>query len=267
MDIQLAKQQIQKDLESNLLLIASRQPLQEVAFVYPELAKQMAGMAICCQLIDDNQTQFREWLIRAVHCRKYFLKISQDYRFSSRFLGLARFPTTFCSLAAGHLNELKEVWTQEKSIPWQRDWEYPDDHYYLRIITLAALLDVQSNQSLFDAELVQFEQALEGESTARLEFCQSLCQHQLDDTFEAFEAILEETLDKIEEQRPTVMDSNTLFWANCHISIEGLALLNLLKLKGINASDCYVLCPSEARLDFMNINFYNLFEDMEQNVF
>lgn len=112
----------------------------------------------------------------------------------------------------------------------------------------------------------RFEASLEGQQATRFQICQSL----LDKDVAGFQDSLHQLMDELEQKNETRKarflepdPSQLVFWTRSFVSIEGLALLKVSELLGMDVEDEFSLCPPSARLIETGRPFVDIFVELD----
>ena len=267
MDIRDVREAIVPEIHEGMFFLTASYPMVSTGFMFERLSEMFQGLAICHFLATMNIEEFRENLVRSGHARRFFLRKSQDEgNLQDRHLALSRSEAFLDSLVAGDLQLAREIATFS-SETWNENWEYEDDFCFF--VFLQKVVKHANNQTTQDLRLIldQFERALEGQSSTRLDICISLLARDEDAFNNYLYSLLEENREQFDKKRSTVSDmdiESLLFWPKSYISIEGLALLRIAEMVGLQTEGEFPLCPMEARLSIFENHYIDLFADLER---
>jgi hypothetical protein len=81
---------------------------------------------------------------------------------------------------------------------------------------------------------------------------------------EALRGFVEAEQEADDARRDALESYEFLFWPRSFVSVEGLALLQLAALRGIETAEVYPLCPAVARLAPTEHGYRDLFAEIER---
>ncbi len=126
--------------------------------------------------------------------------------------------------------------------------EYLADHCYVNLLAAFSLSGISvagKDEASIDSSFEQYEQWLDGETDPRFEICHAFADHDELAFLDAFHMLLAQRLDTIEERRATDRE-DAIIVAERFISVEGLALLRIARLRSFNVDQDFALCPRSA---------------------
>jgi len=131
--------------------------------------------------------------------------------------------------------------------------EYLDDFCYARALA-SLFLDRESpnsqsasTNSAHDEALDRYDSWLDGDPDVRLDVCRALASADVQSFVDAFETLLGQHVDVMEMRRETEL-VDALIPAGRSLFVEGLALLNIARHRGLVVRDTFALCPDIARI-------------------
>jgi hypothetical protein len=124
--------------------------------------------------------------------------------------------------------------------------EYEDDFCYAQLIH--RLVSEASDGVRVEPCIEQFEKVLDGEPSARLDVCRALLKGDQAAFDESFDGLILEREAKIADDKERCQLEEPEVMAERLIYIEGLAILRLATLHGLETQFEYRFCPSIARL-------------------
>ena len=267
MDIRDVREAIVPEIHEGMFFLTADYPMASTGSMFERLSEMFQGLAICHFLATMDIDKFRENLVRSGHSRRFFLRKSQEEgNLQDRYLALSRSEAFLDSLVAGDLQLAREI-TIFSSETWNKNWEYEDDFcFFLFLQKVVKNPNTLTNQDL-RLILEQFEHALEGQASNRLDVCNSLLARDEEAFNKSLYDLLEENSEQFDKKRPTISDmdiESLLFWPKSYISIEGLALLRIAEIVGLQTEGEFPLCPMEARLSILKNYYIDLFSDLER---
>ena len=264
MDIRDVHTELVLEAQFSFAAVTAERPVAERGAALEEVSSYFQGLALCHLLETADVAQFRENLVRSGHARRYFLRHSRaEGNDADRRLALSRTEAFLDAVAAADLPLAREIATLSVSA-WNPDWEYEDDFCYYRVLHTLALDPGAAREPALGALLARFEAALEGDRSWRLALCEALVERDaslFDDALRGFVGAEQEANDA---RRDALESYEFLFWPRSFVSVEGLALLQLAALRGIETAEAYPLCPAIARLAPTEHGYRDLFAEIER---
>jgi len=223
-------------------------PFEELGLLSEEVSAKLRTLAVTAILVDANTNLFCHHLIRSARVRIHFLerclsenKLQHFRRASSRNEPL------FDALAAGDFERAEKIASLSPQ-EWLSNAEYEDDYAYTQIIHRLLVTRDANVATEIEPLMAQFERALEGEQTARLNLCHALWQRNQQVFDEAFEELLSDRDRKIAEDAERARLEEPQSLADRRVFAEGLSILRLASLLGMVTQEEYRYCPALARL-------------------
>lgn len=200
---------------------------------------------IAALLLELDIDRFYHMLIRSGLTRLFLLKtMSQEEQEGSRYTKLTRANGFFDSVAANQLNVAEKiVFLSPRN--WNKKFEYEDDYCY--ILFLHQMVKGGENNQRREI-LTRFEKVLDGEPSQKLDICYALLERDSGKFDDCFHDLLGFWTEEIEYQMRSISRNEIEFTAAKHVYIEGLALLHLAEMTGIETREEYEYCPKEARM-------------------
>ncbi len=265
MDIRDVHAALVTETQENLAYMTGTSPAAELGEIFEKLSECFQALGICHLLETGDTEQFRENLVRSGHTRKSFLSRSQrEGNQRDRHLAISRTEAILDVLAAGHLPLAREI-VQLSPETWERAGEYEDDFCYFRFLHLLVRATEPWPEKELDEVLARFEQALEGADSARLAVCKALRSRSADDFRSALTELLEQKQEALDKKRPLMTESGDfLFWPVSFVSTEGLALLRLAEMVGLQVEEEFPLCPEAARVPPTDKVYLDLFQEIDK---
>ena len=267
MDPRELQRRLIPEVKECVLIVASGYAISEIGDEFDQLSQYLQALAITYLLVQGDQQEFRNNLIRSGHARRYYLRRCREESVTNdRHLALSRTDAMLSCLASGDLalaRELSDLSLQN----WNSEWEYEDDFYFLHF--LGRGLD-QRNVTL-DIKLSEVLDKLigavgDGNST-EVQICKSLVARNTDeftsalhDMMSAKQIAYDETVNEI----VTMEFPDSLYWLRRSVSIKGLAILQLAKLFSMEIVPFIPLCPDIGRLPIQQPNLPDMFEAVDR---
>ena len=211
-----------------------------------EISRHYRALGICGLLVNGDIDEFFHSLIRSAQTRKYFLDRCLRENYMTDPYMAASFIGPFFDAVAAHQFHLAEAIARLSPITWQERDEYEDDFAYtnfLHILIMGGLDALQQSQPILD----QFEAALEGVASPRLEVCKSLRGLDQEQFAASFDILLNARKAEVQADRKTSTSEEITFEPEASIFVEGLALLKIAERLGLPTDPEYSLCPALAR--------------------
>ncbi len=263
MDPRDVRELIVEDIHEKMFFLTAGYPMADTGDKFESLSELFQGLAICHLLVEANVDKFRENLVRSGHARRYFLRKSQEEGNNhDRHLALSRSEAFLDSVVAGDLGLARDI-VRLSSEVWEKNWEYEDDFcFFLFLHTIVKNLDPFPALELRTI-LERFEQSLEGGFSTRLDVCKALVSQDEEEFANTLHVLLEEKQEQIDNERSSIMEDQFLFWPRSVVFVEGLALLKIAEIVGMQIDEEFPLCPQEARFPTVDKQYVDLFADLE----
>jgi hypothetical protein len=254
------------EIQEGLLFVASGSKMNELGEVFENLSESFQALSICYLLQNDNQARFQENLIRSGHARRFYLRKShEEGNIHDRHLALGRCSGFLDSVAAGHLLLARNI--ADLSInQWESNWEYEDDYCFFHFLNTFLKTSPNIAQEVLKEIIINFERSLEGELSTRFDICNALLARNAGDFEEALIELLDEQHEQNEKDRLLLVESDSLSWPRLFISVEGLALLKIAEVMGIELHQDFILCPEIARLPTTDREYVDIFQQIEREL-
>ena len=254
---------LREDLEDHLSVIASNCSAEAVGPAYESSEQALEALACCKLLLHGDTAGFRRDLYWAATARRHYLKRSAAAGLKSATAqAFSRSQGWFCALAAGDLELAREIGDLSPK-EWISGAEYQDDFCYrnhLRLTLMKADQIVRSNA------LDQFERALQGQSSPRLDLCLAIEKGATGGIQGALLQLLRVHAIELDNLRPQFLDQDS-FEPRSRISTEGLGIIQLVHELGLGLAPLVVrheLCPDIAQLGLMRTRPEDLFEMIDR---
>jgi len=267
MDIRQIHADLIPIIQDDLAVLGMAYPVDEVGYIYERLSELFQALSICHLLEGLDTESFRENLVRSGFARQFFLRKSfESGNTKDRRLAISRTEAFLDALVSGYT----PLWAgidrfQPKK--WHPDWEYEDDFaYFLFLHVLSVRSSEASASPNLKPVLDRFEVSLEGEKTPRFQICQSLLDKDPSGFQDALHQLMDEIEEKYEAKKARLLEpdpSQLVLWARSFVSIEGLALLRMAELMGMEVEEAFALCPPSARLSQAAKPFVDVFTELD----
>jgi hypothetical protein len=220
-------------------------PIHEAGDLSLALSARFRGLGIMALLVKGDHTLLCHNLIRSGRVRlAYLRRVRAEGKLNEHHFVSGRYGALVDAIAAGDFHLAREI-ADLAPEEWRKEREYEDDYCYARI--LGALLDAGAEPQM-NQLFTQFEAYLGGDENPRLDVTRALAMRDTLRFENAFDDLLhdrERQIDSDEErgqlETPEVIAERQVF-------VEGLALLRLAGLRGVETQLEYLYCPSVARL-------------------
>ena len=220
-------------------------PLSELGPLCEELCVLFRTAGSGALLLELDVDRFHHMLIRSGLTRVFLLQqTAPEEKELSRFCKITKANGFFDSVAANRFDVAEKI-TVLSPQKWMERYEYEDDYCY--ILFLHNMI-IGGEKSLKKKIIDRFEKILEGESSPKHDVCYALFKQDNQYFDDAFSDLIDLWTDEIEFQKKSISRNEVEFAAARHIYIEGLALLRIAEMVGIETQDEYQYCPKEARL-------------------
>jgi hypothetical protein len=249
MDPRDVREALIEEITDGLTVFAAGYPIAKLSRTLEELSSCFQALAICHMLESADVAQYRDNLARSAFARRYFLtRTAADS--TDRRLALSRTEAFFDALAAGHGLLAREI-AQLSTSPWREAWEYKDDYYYFLFLHSIVMQPGSLAQPESLRLLNQFEAALEGEPSPRLDVLRSLAAGDQAGFHSGLLAMMAEHEMHMQAAKERLLDPDLqtlLFWPRTFLSIEGLALIAIATAMRMTVAEDIPFCPMVARL-------------------
>ena len=221
-------------------------PIEQMGKMSIELSGKYRAIAILALLVGGSSDLYFHHLIRSARIRIIYLeRLKKEKVYDDHHQSSGRYDAFLDVVAAGDFNLAKRIVGLSPN-DWRKGHEYEDDYCYAQILHRFVLESpsIEEIQSL----LTQFETYLEGEPNARFDVCKALMEKDQEAFDVAFEALLADQENRIEENKERGQLEDPIVIANRLVFVEGLAILRLAENKGLQTQREYRFCPSLARI-------------------
>lgn len=211
-----------------------------------EISKCYRSLAICELLIAAETDEFFHHLIRSAQTRKYYLTRCHNENYLTDPAIIASFNAPFLDAIVANQFKLAESISKLSPTKWMNAYEYEDDFLYAYF--LHKIIEFKEDSFVELQQIInQFDLLLEGSESTRLEICKAFLSKNQNIFDTAFNILINEHENQISEEKDTVLGEDLTFQPNCHVFVEGLALLKIAEKVGLKTKLEYKYCPSIAR--------------------
>lgn len=236
--------ELESMIDSSLRELAEVPP-SELGPLCEELCVFFRTAGIGALLLELDVNQFYHMLIRSGLTRVFLLQqTAPEEKELSRFCKITKANGFFDSVAANRFDVAEKIAVLSPQ-KWMERYEYEDDYCY--ILFLHNMIR-GGEKSLKEKIVNQFEKILEGESSPKYDVCYALFKQDNQYFDDAFSGLINLWTDEIVFQKKSISRNEIEFAAARHVYVEGLALLRIAEIVGIETQDEYQYCPKEARL-------------------
>lgn len=235
-------------LEETLRAIQRSDSLEQSGQAYVVAATCHRRLALCALLVDARPDRFSAHLCHSAHARLHFLRlVARGHGAEPRFLCATQEFSFVDALAAGQPDLAMEI-ARLAARRHDAAFEYEDDfllHHFLHQL----LLTVRGAGSAdLRALLERWEAVLEGGSDTSLDACRALLHQQAQAFDEALQATVDARLLKFQKLPRDSGPNDELRKTEGVMFMNGLAMLRLAELLGMDTRREYSTLPSLARI-------------------
>jgi hypothetical protein len=227
-------------------MLADDLSLEEAAPWYEEFTDTMRAHALLWLLVEaDPQSFFRDLTLSA-QVRRQYLRRCEKEKLVNCFRACSRIEP-FLDAVAGESFDLARDIAALSPADWLERDEYEDDYCFARFLYLwVASEGAERPAEPLSALLDRFEEALEGQDSARLDVCRALLAGDQQAFGEAFAALILERQEAVAALLPRTV-GNPVLLLDAQVFVEGLAILRLADGLGFQTESEYPGCPRLAR--------------------
>ena len=209
-------------------------------------SSKLRSLAIMALLSKGDRILFAHNLTRSGRVRLSYLDRLRRERLEDEHHGVSgRIDGQLDAVAASDLDLARKIVAASRT-SWLEESEYLEDYCYAQLVH--RLVTGEGELGSVEALTRQFEGALDGQPSARLEVCQTLRNRDQSGFDEAFDALIRGRQAQIEADKARFQQEEADIMAQRLIFVEGLAVLRLATLYGLRTESEYLFCPSLARL-------------------
>jgi hypothetical protein len=208
--------------------------------------EKLRSLAIMALVSKGNRMLFAQNLTRSGRVRFTYLdrlrreNVSDDYHSAS-----GRIDGLMDAITASDLELARQIVGASRA-SLLIGAEYEDDFCYAQLIH--RLVTGETDEAATMPYIKQFEDVLDGQPSGRLDVCRALLGPDQAAFDEAFDALILDREAQIAADKARFQLEEPEVMANRLIFIEGLAVLRLAALRGLETEPEYRLCPGIARL-------------------
>ncbi len=235
-------------LEEAVRSIQRRDAREQSGEAYSVAALCHRRLAFCALLADARPDSFFTSLCHSAYARLYFLQlVANGHGADPRFLCASREFSFIDALAAGQIDLAAGI-ARGSASHHEPSLEYEDDfllHHFLHqcVLTLRGHPLIALNSLLG-----RWEAVLDGGSDGYLEVCRALHQQQADAFDQALEALIDGRIRSFQKMARDSGPNDELRKTEGALFMNGLALLRLAELQGIETRREYPTLPTLARI-------------------
>jgi hypothetical protein len=213
---------------------------------YADASRHFRASGICDLLLDLDGDEYYHCLIRSAQTRKLYLeRCHAENVFDDVYCSASNNSPLFDALACAQFELAKELARLSPTI-WRERQEYEDDFAYLHFLHSHLLAESATSEGL-DPIIAQFEAALEGQSSPRLDICKAFFQRDNEAFSVGFVKLIELRKKEVKEERKTATAEEAFFEPEARVFVEGLGLLKIAESLGFQTEREYPMCPAPAR--------------------
>ncbi len=217
--------------------------------VVRKLCRFYRAMGVYDYLINADLTGLFYGLIQSAQARKAYLTETALETLEAEPVRRSSLVEPFFDAIAASQWEIARAIAELSPQHTNPEIEYEDDFLYARMlydIVLSGSVDGEYTSK----QVERFETILEGQQSPRLELCRSFVERSQDGFADAFSELLEAYSDFVdnaaEPASGEAIAQESDFEANRNFWVEGIALLAIAKMLGLDPDDEYILCPKLA---------------------
>jgi hypothetical protein len=208
-------------------------------------------LAICALLRHADRDRFQEFLRKSGAARLEMLQIvATDTSVDPRLVCLSKDVAFGAAVAAGDISLAREI----SYLSPKRHFaniEYEDDFLFIRF--LHAIISERKDYKLLENLLVRWEEVLEGQSSGNFDVCKALLDGQQKGFDRGFNSLMRYRTSQLKRYRSRWSHDKEMYATEGSIFIEGLAVLKIAELSGMQTDKEYKLIPSLARISSYKI--------------
>ena len=221
-------------------------PSQHLGGLSQKLSQQYRALGISLLLREANVDLFFHWLIQSALTRRYFLERCQtEGNLASPYRRASLVGPFFDAVTATQWKLARKIATlsADTHLPGE---EYEDDFAYARFLHLLTDFEAPDTTGL-EGALDQFDRALDGGMSVRLDLCRALLDKDQDAFDASFDGLLVDHELRMKKQQKSILARDATFEPNRQVMVEGLALLQIATRLGLQTQSEYRFCPGLVR--------------------
>lgn len=215
-------------------------PVEQLGKLALETGAKFRALGIYGLLATADKSHLLDNLKQAASLRIRFLeKVIAEKKTDDHHFVLGRVEPIFDLIASKNFSDLEKL-VDLSPKQFRHPHEYLDDFSYAKILCHVAL---EKKDDTILPDLDALEEFLEEDLFSRAAMCRALLENNAQDFDEAFHNFIDQTEFSIQEKKAKGDLDEPILIAGRFISVEGLALLALAKLKGFKVNQNFLLCP------------------------
>lgn len=216
------------------------------ADVYFTVVQSYRILALCALLLEADPTKFAAHCARGAFARLAFLrKIETADNVHPKYVCASKDIAFSAALAAGAMEAASEL-AKRSPDRYFSAYEYEDDFLFFHFMH-RAVMNPTEDQSLGHI-IDRWTEVLDGESSGYLEVCRVLWLRDQSQLPEALYALTETRQTQLERYQSALNFSPELYATEGKVFLEGVALLRLAEMRGLQPDAEYRFIPGIARV-------------------
>jgi hypothetical protein len=221
-------------------------PIQELGKLHLDLTVNLRALAILSLLLQSDRRRFRNNLSTSGRVRQTYLrriaeqKLTQDHHFAA-----GRYNSLLDAIAAGDATLAQRIVSLSPS-HFQPVKEYEDDYCFAQII--GQFIQNTPDEKRIINNLSKFEQYADSDNDKRINLCKTLLEKKQFDFNETFSEFLSHREKQILDDKDRGQLEDICVLCQRIIYIDGLAILRIAQMRGLETEKEYLFCPSAVRV-------------------
>ncbi|MFK7852589.1 MAG: Imm49 family immunity protein [Granulosicoccus sp.] len=215
-----------------------------------ELGRKLRAIGILGLMATGDNSHLHDNLRRSGDYRvQYLQRVFKAKRDDQHHYVWGRLNPVFDIVASGDNAQIASI-AQYSPGEFYTNREYLPDYCYANLLSTFSLGPshaIENDELRISSMLEQYEQWLDGETDPRFEICSAIALSDEAGFLDAFDMLLAQRVDSIEERRSTDLE-DILIATERLIFVEGLALLRIARQRSFNVDEDFIMCPRSARL-------------------
>lgn len=242
-EIEIIKGNIIFELEKELSQLSSSSFNDVDGEAFFNVCLNYRKLAICGLLLEADTDYFFHQLFKSGQAYLSFLSLSRKGPVKDKYyLCTGRAEALWDTVAANDVETAKKIASLSRNA-WDNENEYEDEFCYFYFLMRLLTVD-ENSESQLDLILERYENALQGVDSYRLDMCQALLKRNGKKFHSSLERLIEKRNEEIQQERVSGLPSDPeILETEAHIFIEGIALVRLAKLRGIEVREEYKSIP------------------------
>jgi len=217
-------------------------PLSQLGDLTLTLEKSLRALANMALLVHHDIGRFNDNLRQAAEVRlKYLARVHATESYDEHHFATGRYAHIVDAVAGGHFGLAQSIYQQSPG-SFSKGKEYPDDFCFGAL--LGEWVQPNVNAQRIDALLAEFDAYLSGDDDPRFDILKA-CQNRDSEQFEEGMSdlmVLHEQANAEAREKGNHLDAAEI--ALQRISIDGLCLIKLANIVGLEIQTTYKYCPS-----------------------